>query len=55
MHKQHRHGYVTGYTLLFNLDTSQLLELNRITGKDNEQQRTNIEVTSMCKPLNEAK
>lgn len=55
MQKQYKHDYVMGYTLLFNLDTSQLLELTRITGKYNEQHRTTIEVTSLCKTSNEAK
>ena len=55
MHKQHKQGYFTGYTLLFNLDTSQLLELTRITGKVNGQQCTPIEVTSLCKTSNAAK
>ena len=55
IHKQHKHGHFTGYTLLFNLDTSQLMELTRITGNVDEQQRTAIKVTPLCETPNEAR
>lgn len=55
IHEKHMHGFFTGYTLLFNLDTSQLLELTRISGTDTEQQRAAIEVASLCKASSETR
>jgi hypothetical protein len=48
IHAEHEGGYFSGYTLLFNLDTAQLIALTKVTGKTNEQQYETIDAASVC-------
>ena len=48
VHSEQRNGYFNGFTLLFNLDTSALIELTQVSAKGEEMRNTPVDLNALC-------